>query len=250
MPGEARFEEKKQHGSQWFPLNIYPCTIPRDFPTVALHWHTSMELVYIKKGQGEVLVGSGWMAAEAGDIFVISPGVLHALRGVQGERMEYENIIFDPELLGTGTADGCAQKYLIPLAAGRMPLPQRLRLGEAGYGAAAACLADVEFLCGERGPGYEIGVKASLLRFLFFAAAHAGATAARRRAGYPAPEKSAATRGNRLRPVDAHRGDGRRMRVQPQPFYAVVQANDRHQLCRLPQRAPPGRCRRAPAPDR
>ena len=167
MPGEAQFEEKKQHGSQWFPLNVYPCTIPRDFPTVALHWHTSMELVYVKKGRGEVLVGSGWTAAETGDIFVILPGVLHALRGVPEERMEYENIIFDPELLGTGTADGCAQKYLIPLAAGRLPLPQRLRFGDEGYGSASACLADVEFLCGERGLGYEIGVKASLLRFLF-----------------------------------------------------------------------------------
>ena len=27
------------------PFNLYPCTIPGDFPQVALHWQESMELV-------------------------------------------------------------------------------------------------------------------------------------------------------------------------------------------------------------
>ena len=46
----AYLQETKRHGSVLFPFNIYPCTIPRDFPSVALHWHKSMELIYVKKG--------------------------------------------------------------------------------------------------------------------------------------------------------------------------------------------------------
>ena len=38
--------------------------------------------------------------------------------------MEYENIIFDLELLG-GSGDVAAEKYLLPLQSGRLALPMR-----------------------------------------------------------------------------------------------------------------------------
>lgn len=60
--------------------------------------------------------------AEAGDVYVFAPGVLHALRQLPGEVMEYENIIFDLELLG-GAGDLCAEKYLLPLQSGRWRCP-------------------------------------------------------------------------------------------------------------------------------
>ena len=47
----AEYQETKQHGSRLFPFNIYPCTIPLDFPVVSLHWHKEMELIYVKKGR-------------------------------------------------------------------------------------------------------------------------------------------------------------------------------------------------------
>ena len=50
MAKQERLREAKQHGAVWFPFNIYPCTIPKDFPQVALHWQDSMELVFVKKG--------------------------------------------------------------------------------------------------------------------------------------------------------------------------------------------------------
>ena len=163
----AYLQETKRHGSVLFPFNIYPCTIPKDFPSVALHWHKSMELVYVKKGRGQVQAGMRWMDAEAGDIFILPPGMLHALRGVPASTMEYENIIFDPEFLGSGAADICAQRYLVPLAAGRLPLPVCLRAEQSVYPGAAACLKEAEELCGQRRNGYELGVKAAMLRFLF-----------------------------------------------------------------------------------
>ena len=57
MPKEENLRETKQHGAAWFPFNIYPCTIPKDFPQVALHWQDSMELVFVKKGRGIVQAG-------------------------------------------------------------------------------------------------------------------------------------------------------------------------------------------------
>ena len=50
MQNQASLQETKQHGAVRFPFNLYPCTIPGDFPQVALHWQESMELVFVKRG--------------------------------------------------------------------------------------------------------------------------------------------------------------------------------------------------------
>lgn len=163
----GRLEETKRHGSVLFPFNIYPCTIPGDFPSVSLHWHRSMEIIYIKKGRGQVRLGAETLAAEAGDAFVVPPGTLHGIRSVPEERMDYENIIFEPDFLGAGAADACAVQYLVPLAAGQLLRPLCLQPGQPGYEAAADCLSRAEDLCREKAPGYELGVKAAMLQLVF-----------------------------------------------------------------------------------
>ena len=66
---EKQYQETKKHGSRLFPFNIYPCTIPLDFPAVLVHWHREMELIYVKKEKD----GSrwGWQNTKAGkEIFL------------------------------------------------------------------------------------------------------------------------------------------------------------------------------------
>ena len=48
MAKQERLREAKQHGAAWFPFNIYPCTIPKDFPQVALHWQ-DLSLIHISE---------------------------------------------------------------------------------------------------------------------------------------------------------------------------------------------------------
>lgn len=91
----TKYQETKQHGSRLFPFNIYPCTIPLDFPAVPLHWHKEMELIYIKKGKGLIQLETKSFEGEPGDIFVVTPGTLHAIHRIKGYSMEYENIIFE-----------------------------------------------------------------------------------------------------------------------------------------------------------
>ena len=138
MQNQASLQETKQHGAVRFPFNLYPCTIPGDFPQVALHWQESMELVFVKRGTGLVQVGAESCQARMGDIFIFTPGTLHALRQAEGQCMEYENIIFELELLG-GAEDLCAEKYLLPLQSGRLSLPARLTPNDLCYLQAAAC---------------------------------------------------------------------------------------------------------------
>ena len=165
MPNQERLRETKHHGAVRFPFNIYPCTIPGDFLQVPLHWHDSMELVYVKKGSGIVQVGVNAYPAEQGDIYIFAPGTLHALHQRGQAVMEYENIIFELELLG-GADDLCAERYLLPLQSGRMALQPRIIPGEAGYPQAAACLQETEEANKVKNAGYELAIKGALLRFL------------------------------------------------------------------------------------
>ena len=155
MHNQASLQETKQHGAVRFPFNLYPCTIPGDFPQVALHWQESMELVFVKRGAGLVQVGAASCPAYQGDIFIFTPGTLHALRQAEGQCMEYENIIFELELLG-GAEDLCAEKYLLPLQSGRLLLPARLTPNDLCYLQAAACLREVEEANRAKLPGYEL----------------------------------------------------------------------------------------------
>ena len=165
MENQSTLRETKKHGAAWFPFNIYPCAIPVDFTQVPLHWQDSMEVVFVKKGRGIVQTGLTTYTAEAGDIYVFAPGVLHALRQLGEERMEYENIIFDLELLG-GSGDLAAEKYLLPLQSGRLALPQRLTHDDWGYDWAVRCLRAAEEFNAIQDVGYELCIKGELLLFL------------------------------------------------------------------------------------
>ena len=165
MDNRSSLQETKHHGEVRFPFNIYPCTIPGDFRQVAVHWQDTMELAYIKRGSGLVQTGAQVCAAQSGDIFVLTPGTLHAIRQAESRTMEYENIIFDVELLG-GAEDLCAEKYLLPLQSGRMALPEHITPDEAWYPQAADCLKEAEEANRCKQFGYELCIKGALLRFL------------------------------------------------------------------------------------
>ena len=246
MAKQERLREAKQHGAAWFPFNIYPCTIPKDFPQVALHWQDSMELVFVKKGRGIVQAGLTTYTAQAGDIYVFAPGVLHALRQLPGEAMEYENIIFELELLG-GAGDICAEKYLLPLQSGRLALPMRLGPEDWGYNWAVRCLHAAEEFNKIKDVGYELCIKGELLLFL---AALVGRT------GDLPPADTPDTRrlktvvqlvnegyAGALHVTDAAAACG----CSPSHFMRWLQKNDRPGLYRIPERAAPERRRRCSA---
>ena len=236
MQNQASLQETKQHGAVRFPFNLYPCTIPGDFPQVALHWQESMELVFVKRGAGLVQVGAVPYPARMGDIFVFTPGTLHALRQTEGQSMEYENLIFELELLG-GAEDLCAEKYLLPLQSGRLSLPARLTPNDLCYLQAAACLREVEEANRSKLPGYELLVKGALLRFLALLIAQG-------KQQLPAESRPAMALGPLCRGASGRRCC-RDLLLQRQPLHAMVPADDGAELHRLSERIPPERRRRS-----
>ena len=162
ISGSAYYETKR-HSDTMFAFNVYPCTIPTDFTFVPLHWQDSVEIIYVKRGKGIVQVNYDAFTAAEGDIFLIMPGRIHGLQSIEGERMEYENIIFDLSFLSGNHIDICSQKYLQPMASGKIQLPVRVGRENPLHGEVSAYLNAADRLCASRPAGYELGVKGRLL---------------------------------------------------------------------------------------
>ena len=160
------YHETKAHSTMMFAYNVYPCTIPQDFFTVSTHWQDSFEIIYIKQGEGLVQVDFVTYHAKAGDIFLILPGHPHGIRQKDRLRMEYENIIFDLNFLGSNHFDLCSQKYWQPLNSEYLSLPAYIPTEHSLNERLRYYLDASDKLCSKHSKGYELGVKGNL--FLVF----------------------------------------------------------------------------------
>lgn len=161
------YQEQRQVRADDFPYLTYPCSIPYDFTEVPLHWHDEMEFIYIKKGSGIVSVDHRDLLAHAGDLIFICPGQLHAIRQWQQEAMEYENIIFEPRLLGSPQTDPSYELYLAPILSRQAELPLRLTPETDHYAAIAGCIDQIDEIRRTFPSGYELFIKGKLCELFF-----------------------------------------------------------------------------------
>lgn len=162
----SRLQEKREHGGREFPFTIYPCTIPLDFPMVQVHWHEEMEIISVKKGRGIVTVDRQAVEVKTGEAVAVFPGQLHGISVRDGERMEYENIIFRPQMLMASAGDLCTAEFLLPLAEQAPASPVHMRPGRKGWEEFSRAVEDLDRLSRERTYAWQLGVKAALFQML------------------------------------------------------------------------------------
>lgn len=162
-----QYHETKLHEQPGFRYDTYLCTIPDDFSRVSLHWHEQMEIVYIKKGEGIMTIGTQTFRVGAGMIVPIMPGELHSIEGADDARMEYENIIFSLSILdSTEENDWVRAAVIEPLQSAQLRFARPIVPGTELHRAAAAALDSADRACAERKPGYSLLVKSYLFLFL------------------------------------------------------------------------------------
>ena len=161
------YHETKKHTPEDFPYNIYLCSIPLDFMQVPTHWHTEMELIVIKKGEGMVSVNLTPYKVTAGDIIVVLPGQLHSIHAYKDARMEYENILFIPDMLKSRTTDSCNLDCLNPLLNGYVDFPERIHPKLKYYHGIQSCIQQMDDLSRDKPAGYQLGIKGCLMILLF-----------------------------------------------------------------------------------
>lgn len=162
------YHETKSHTTAEFPYNTYLCSIPLDFIQVPLHWHKELELIVIQKGCGIVSVDFSTETVNAGDMILILPGQLHAIRQNPGYSMEYENILLNPSMLISGKQDLCASQYILPLVEGRMAVDTFLTPSLSYYPDISGCIQAIDRLCDIRPKGYQLAVKGWLFQLLYY----------------------------------------------------------------------------------
>ena len=160
------YQEKITLSDPDFAYITYLCSIPLDFPQVPLHWHDEMEFIYIKKGIGMVSVDFQPYVVETGSIILILPGQLHTIDQLGDACMEYENIIFHPNILISKTVDSCNTDLLLPFINGNIAVPTHFKPTDAFYNQIAACIDANDEIRKTFPKGYQLFLKGQL--FLLF----------------------------------------------------------------------------------
>ena len=161
------YQEKVSHGDPDFPYITYPCSIPLDFSCVPLHWHDEVEFIYIKKGNGMISVDFIQYPVSAGTIVLILPGQLHSIDEVAGFSMEYENIIFHPNILLSKSADASNTDFLQPLFSGNITVPTLYTPETPFYTEIAACIDANDEIRKTFPKGYQLFLKSQLFMLFF-----------------------------------------------------------------------------------
>lgn len=161
------YQEKITHGSPLFPYITYLCSIPLDFTRVPLHWHDEMELIYIKKGKGIITADLKQYIVEAGTIVLIIPGQLHSIEQYEEEIMEYENIIFHPNILISKKTDASTTDFLQPLLSGNVSVPLLYTPDSPYYREITACVDANDEISRTNPKGYQLFIKSQLFMLFF-----------------------------------------------------------------------------------
>lgn len=161
------YQEKKTHVDAAFPYNTYLCSIPLDFDRVPLHWHDDMEIIYIKKGHGYVTVDFRQYKVSGSTIVLILPGQLHSIEQYDDLSMEYENIIFNINMLFARTEDTSSTDFLRPLLSGKILVPTVFTSISYHYDDISACIDACDEICKTKPEGYELFIKGKLFEFFY-----------------------------------------------------------------------------------
>lgn len=159
--------ERKSHVSPQFPYNTYLCSIPLDFTLVPAHWHNDVELIVIKKGTGIIAVDMEPQTVSAGDIILVRPGQIHSISQHDNDTMEYENILFRPDLLYSQNTDLRTLEYFDLYFNPEYNLPWHIDHSNSCHKKLAECINAIDTLCGERPRYYELSVKGYLFQFFY-----------------------------------------------------------------------------------
>ena len=181
------YQEKKAHFDASFPYNTYPCCIPQDFPSVPLHWHTEMEIIYIKKGCGLVSIDLSSSLVNEGDIIFVTPGQLHEIAPYEKIRMEYETILFDLSMLMSKNNDLCTTDFWLPLRHSPILAKNIYTSTDPKYGKISYWLDQADEICKTFPPAYPLAIKSYL--FALFYELFSDGTAAAPKIPLPSLEK-------------------------------------------------------------
>ncbi len=161
---DKNLKEARRHGEPDFPAGCYRIRFPYagELEQLECHWHEEMELFRVRGGRARVQCGGSFEEAGPGDLVFFNSGELHAAQALDETPLEYDAVVFSPEML-CGSGELARRAYVAPVLEGRLK-PQRVVRGESGREEALLTAFDQAMeLLTERPPAYELRVQSRLL---------------------------------------------------------------------------------------
>lgn len=168
---DASRREKRAHGTQGFPFQIYSAPEAQDSDLVPYHWHPEMEIITVLQGKVRVMIADKQYIGQEGDVFFVGAGQLHEIRG--GVENLFRAFVFPMDFLQFRRADIAQNELLAPLEEGLLRFPAyvsgKTEIGQALF----AELKKMIRICADRSFGHQLLVKSSLLYMIgLLASAH------------------------------------------------------------------------------
>lgn len=161
---DARHREKKEHGTWAFPFQIYSAPDAKDSDLVPYHWHPELEIITVLRGEVSITIGDDRYVGRRGDVFMVNSGELHEIRG--GVDNLFRSFVFPIDFLQFRREDAAQSEWLQPLEDHALSFALMAAHGTAAGDAAFAELGRIMEACDRRSQGYQLLVKASLLRIV------------------------------------------------------------------------------------
>ena len=135
--------EKLQRGTPDLPFSWYHFSFKKPKDVAHTHWHPEQEILYVRRGTLDVMVGKTTYSLQPGDICFVSPNALHNVSTACSDA-EYEAFVFSYDLLTLPASHFFQNAVTAPLRDGKLAFPVVLRDSDPGYRAAAGAM---EQLC-------------------------------------------------------------------------------------------------------
>lgn len=93
------YNELKQHGRGDFPFELYQVNADHPKYEMAFHWHTNLELIWVKTGELTLTLDNRSLLLQSNEIAIVNSEVVH---GASPQNCVYECIVFNLAFLKTG----------------------------------------------------------------------------------------------------------------------------------------------------
>lgn len=160
----ATRREKRTHGTQAFPFQMYPALHTAESDLVPYHWHPEVEFIIAEQGKVGLTIGEKVYTARPGEIYFVNSEQLHEIRGSQQDI--FHAFVFPLNALQFTRMDLAQNEWLSPLEEGTLEFRTFLPQDNPAAPEICYCLHDILSACQTQKAGFQLRVKANLLRIL------------------------------------------------------------------------------------
>lgn len=172
MPVDADLRETVTHGTKKNPITAIhftsgPGTFYPDSFFVQRHWHSNIEILFIRRGSFSLELNLENHCVDQGDICIFNSGELHQLIG-QGPGTVHDVLIFDPKILDFSYPDEWQEGWIGPFLSHSLLLPHILHPNSFGYGKVCDILEQMLALGIKKQEGWYLQCKILLLQLFAY----------------------------------------------------------------------------------